>query len=104
MLMAFFQHNAQNGPDIPKYLYIRYPEYFVWQKREHIWTLRKKKFAIGHIHFASPSSGECFYLYTLLTVVPGPTSFENLQTVEGVLHPTFQAECLARGLLEDYSE
>ena len=38
MLMAFFQSNVQNGSDIPKYLYVKYPEYFVWQKKEHVWT------------------------------------------------------------------
>jgi len=38
MLMAFFQSNTQNNPDMPKYLYVKYPEYYVWQKKEHVWT------------------------------------------------------------------
>ena len=36
MLMAFFQSNAQIGPGTPKYLYVKYPEHFVWQKKEHV--------------------------------------------------------------------
>ncbi|CAK1594996.1 unnamed protein product [Parnassius mnemosyne] len=36
----------------------------------------------------------------LLNVVKGPTSFEFLKTVNGILHPTYQAACLALGLLE----
>ena len=56
------------------------------------------------MYFAHPSSGECFYLCTLLTVVKGPTSFASLCTVNGVEHPTFKAACRARGLLEDDGE
>jgi hypothetical protein len=36
----------------------------------------------------------------LLTVKRGLTSFEDLRTVNGVEHPTFQAACYALGLLE----
>jgi hypothetical protein len=56
------------------------------------------------MYFATPSAGEKFYLCTLLTVVKGPTSFENLCTVDGHLHPTFKAACLAQGLLEHDNE
>ncbi|XP_074114110.1 ATP-dependent DNA helicase pif1-like [Cotesia typhae] len=35
------------------------------------------------------------------TLIRGPTSFNDLKTVEGVEHPTFQATCRALGLLED---
>ena len=56
------------------------------------------------MYFASPNSGERFYLRLLLTVVRGPTSFENLRTVNNVLHDTFKAACVARGLLEDDDE
>ncbi|PAA58354.1 hypothetical protein BOX15_Mlig032255g8, partial [Macrostomum lignano] len=42
-----------------------------------------------------------FYLRLLLVNVRGPTSFEALRTVDGVLLPTFKAACQARGLLED---
>jgi hypothetical protein len=56
------------------------------------------------MYYAHPSSGEHFYLHTLLTSVKGATLFENLQHVNGVLHPTFHAACLAHGLLEDDNE
>lgn len=54
--------------------------------------------------FIPPTAGEQFYLRTLLAVVKGPKSFEDLRTFEGVVHPTFHAACLARGLLEDDGE
>ena len=40
----------------------------------------------------------------LLTVVRGPQSFEHLCTVNGLIHSTFQAACLARDLLQDDNE
>ena len=47
---------------------------------------------------------ELFYLQTLLAVVKGPTSFEDLCQFNGNTYPTFYEACLARGLLEDDSE
>ena len=48
--------------------------------------------------------GERFYLRSLLIAVCGPTSFENLSTVNGVMHPTFKDACHALGLLENDGE
>lgn len=74
----------------------------VWKEKG--WAVRKRGFAIGRMYFVSPSSGEQFYLRTLLTVVKGSTSFEDLHTVDGTLYPTFRDACVARGLLEDNGE
>src|SRR6202050_3360675 len=73
-------------------------------KKKKKWTLRQQGFAIGRMYFASPSSGEHFYLRTLLTIVKGATSFEDLHTVDGVLCPTFKEACKQRGLLHDDKE
>jgi hypothetical protein len=54
--------------------------------------------------FVHPSSGERFYLCTLLTIIEGAKSWEDLRTFEGYLYPTYKAACLARGLLEDDGE
>ena len=58
------------------------------------------------MHFVQPSEGEWFYLRQLLLNVPGATSFEDLKTTHDpeVVHDTFKAACLARGLLQDDSE
>jgi len=45
-----------------------------------------------------PSAGERFFLRLLLIAVPGPTSFEDLRTHDGIVHPTFRDACIARGL------
>lgn len=58
------------------------------------------------MYFIKPTAGEQFYLRTLLTVVRGPKSFEDLRKVPSspTPLPTFYAACLARGLLQDDGE
>ena len=56
------------------------------------------------MYHCNPFAGERYYLRLLLTVVRAARSFQHLHTVEGILHPTFQATCVARGLLEDNCE
>ena len=46
---------------------------------------------------------ELFYLRSLLLSRPG-TSWEDLQTIDGTTHPSFQAACLALGLFTDKDE
>jgi hypothetical protein len=41
---------------------------------------------------------------TLLTVVRGTRSFEELRSVDGIQYATYKEACLARGLLEDDQE
>jgi hypothetical protein len=56
------------------------------------------------MYHCSPFAGERYYLRMLLTIIWGPQSFEDLRTIDGIQYPTFQAACLAKGLLEDDQE
>jgi hypothetical protein len=106
-LTGYFKANANTRHDFSAachLLYQDFPSKFVWNTKERRWTPRKKDTAIGRMYYAHPSSGERFYLRTLLCAVKGATSFEVLRSVNGVILPTFHAACLARGLLEDDSE
>ena len=51
-----------------------------------------------------PTAGEKFYLQTLLMVIKGLTSFEDLRTMDGVLCESFHEACLKQGLLKDDGE
>ncbi|KAJ9567032.1 hypothetical protein OSB04_002998 [Centaurea solstitialis] len=51
----------------------------------------------GRLVSANPSEGEHYYLRLLLSHISGPTCFENLYTIKGILHSTFPLE---RGLIE----
>jgi PIF1-like helicase len=101
-LTAFFKYNAEHT-DGREILYSDFPAHYVYQEKEkpRRWTPRQKGFAIGRMWFVNHREGERFYLRLLLTSVPGPTSFEDLRTVNGVVHPTFKSACQALGLLED---
>ena len=56
--------------------------------------------AIGRVYMIHPNQSECFHLRLLLNYVEGPTSFESLRTVDGVIHATLEAACFALGFLE----
>lgn len=108
-LTAFFDANADNGPLgilARQYTYQEFPQFFVWNdaKDKKCWTIRKQNFAIGRMYFVPPTAGERFYLRTLLTVVKGPRSFQDLRSYNGTIYPSFEEACLARGLLEDDGE
>jgi len=105
-LTAYFKANSADLPEARVHLYQEFPQHFVWVKNrtQQTWKPRQRGFAIGRMYFAGPSAGERFYLRTLLTVVRGAKSFDDLRTLDGVVYPTFQAACLAHGLLEDDNE
>ncbi|XP_052626722.1 uncharacterized protein LOC128133368 [Lactuca sativa] len=60
--------------------------------------------AIGRIHSVSPNLGEAYFLRILLNKVKGPTSFDDIRTVNGETHSSFRDVCYALGLLYDDKE
>jgi hypothetical protein len=56
------------------------------------------------MYFVHPAVDERFFLHLLFIVVISVTSFEHLQTVDNIKHPTFQAAYKALGLLQDDAE
>jgi hypothetical protein len=100
-LTRYFLYNAANEGS-RHVLYTDFPQQHVWKAREKRWApCQRGTEAVGRMYFVPAVSGECFYLRLLLTVRLGATSFENLRTVDGIHHPTFQAMCGALGLLQD---
>ena len=93
-----------------KLFYNDVPTYYTWSENKR-WQRRKRGAidsvhgvlstdAIGRVYTVHPKNRECFYLRLLLHSVRGPLSFNDLRTVDGVLHDTYQSACLALGLLE----
>lgn len=76
-LMGFFDYNWNHLQSQP-YLYQDFPAHYVWLQKEKRWKSRQFKFAVGRIHHCNPLAGERYYLRLLLTVVPGPQSYEDL--------------------------
>ncbi|XP_021728316.1 uncharacterized protein LOC110695386 [Chenopodium quinoa] len=98
-LTEFYAMNAAN-PDGPQYLYSEFSEHFVWTASAKTWTKREtKKKVIGRMAFVSPSEGERYYLRLLLANVRGPKSFQDLRTVNGYIHATYQEVAVKLGLV-----
>lgn len=101
--MNYNLHNA----DGRTLTYANFPEEYTWSSgadNTGSWHRRSGAGSIGRVYFVSPRHGDKYYLRLLLHHVKGATSWEDLRTVNGVLHPSFQEACVARGLLQDDAE
>ena len=65
---------------------------------------RKQGFVIGRFHYVPSSSGELYFLRILLTKVRGPTSYEDILVVNGLVHKTFREVGYSLRLLDDDKE
>lgn len=84
--------------------YAEFPTKFVWIQKSQSWEKRKREYAIGRIYYAHPSSGEKYYLRMLLNTVKGSRTFEEIRTIDGVIHETYKSACQALGFLDDDNE
>jgi len=92
-------------------LYHEVPEYYTWSNTRFSRKKRgldvegypgiKRDTTLDRVYTIHPNQGKCFHLRMLLHHVRGPTSFESLKTVNGIVYPTFKAVCNALGLLEN---
>ncbi|GFT68522.1 putative DNA helicase [Trichonephila clavipes] len=93
-------------------LYSEVPTYFTWNTSTRKFQCRKQGKAVqGHhnlystnalglLYTVHPNNAECFYLRLLLINVRGPTSFQELKTVNGYVCATFREACQKLNLLE----
>jgi len=94
-------------------LYCDVPQYYTWNSSKRMWQRRKQgrpvldeqgiraANTLGRVYTVHPMNFECFCLRLLLHVVKGPTSFQDLRTVDGHVCATFKEACSMRELLED---
>lgn len=101
-LTAFFKL-CQDNVAAREYVYSEIPEHSVWKKGE--WATRKRfTKCIGRIYTVNPTDKERFSLRLLLLHVKGPTSFDFLKTVDGVLCTTFSEAATKMNLLDNDRE
>ncbi|KAF7808341.1 ATP-dependent DNA helicase PIF1 [Senna tora] len=71
-------------------------------------TLKQTKFLAWLFHRTSilfpPGLGELHYIRLLLTFTKWPTSYEDIKTINGVVHPTSKDGCYVLGLLDNDKE
>lgn len=111
-LTAFFKL-CQNDPFAKTLFYPDVPSYYTWDTSRRVFSRQKKGIsvegfdgvfrdnAIGRVYMVHPKNAECFYLRLLLHEVRGPTSFEDLRTVDGYICEKYREACQRRGLLEN---
>lgn len=85
--------------------FIKYPTKYRWDASAKRWFRRKQNIdVVGRMVYAHPASGERFYMRLLLNIVVGPTTFEDIRTVDGTVYSTYKEACFHRGLLESDKE
>jgi hypothetical protein len=103
MLTEWFKTN-QESEVAQSFTFDQFPHQWVWNPKLKRWTLRKRGFAIGHMYYAHPTSGEHYYLRMLLNCIKGATSYEHLRIVDGREHDTLKDACIAMGLFANDNE
>ncbi|XP_016199851.1 uncharacterized protein LOC107640862 [Arachis ipaensis] len=103
MFLGWFEANKKYN-EACSLTYAEFPSKFVWKPAPRKWYPRKSHSVIRRIFFVPPGSGEIYYLRLLLNFVRGPTSYEEIRTIDGVLYSTFRDACYAQGLLDDDKE
>ncbi|KAJ3702052.1 hypothetical protein LUZ61_005757 [Rhynchospora tenuis] len=103
-LMAWFELNKTD--ELARNLtYIEIPTKFTWKQDIKAWERRKQnRKRLARMLFVHPNVGELYYLRMLLNIVRGPTSFEEVRTIDGVLYSTYKEACDALGLLDNDNE
>ena len=97
---------CRDHPEARKYTYQEIPEHYTWSKTERRWKMRERGFGkvIGRIHSTTPADQERFFLRLLLLKHRGPTSYEDVRTVDSVTYPSFREAAIAAGLFVDDKE
>ena len=98
MLTEWFEMNRLYE-EVRKLKYIEMLTMFVWDNSQKIYTKRKQKRTIGRIVNISPAAGDKYYLGILVSLLRGPTGYDDLYTVGDIRYETFQEAFYARGLL-----
>ncbi|XP_076032462.1 uncharacterized protein LOC143020185 [Oratosquilla oratoria] len=76
--------------------------HYVFDAKKAVWEEPLgRTYSLGRIRAVTTKTVELFYLRLLLTHKPGPTSFEDLRTINGVMYESNREAVKALGLLSD---
>lgn len=104
-LTAFFRICVEEPDVAGVMLYKDIPKKYRWDDKHKRWVRYVRHVSsIGRLIHTSSRDPERFYLRLLLCHRRGPTSFEDLRTIDGIEYPTSKDAALAAGYLENDSE
>ena len=87
-------------------LYSDLPKHYTFLKRSRKWKRRKtpNENVAGRMYNVHSKDSERFALRLILNHIRGPTSFEQIKTVNNVLHSSFYAAAIERNLIQNSEE
>ena len=102
-LTRFFMMNQDPNSPTRTLLYTEMPFFYTWEGRTKMWNHRQQggDKIVVRMYNVNPAACEKFATRMLLATVRGPQSFEDLYTVNGVLHPTAIAAAQALNLIRN---
>ncbi|KAL7494366.1 hypothetical protein ACHAWT_004061, partial [Skeletonema menzelii] len=107
MLTAYFEKNAEENDEgelARSLLYETFGSKFTWDSATKFWKRRQRGRSIARMVTIHPTCGDKFYLHLILKHRRGAKSFDDLKTVDGILHETYKGACIALDLAEDDSQ
>jgi len=88
-----------------KLLYEQIPNFYTWNGKDKEFHRRKMPgFAVGRINHVPPKIDDAYHLRILINNKNGPKRFDDIKTVEGVVHESYRDSCYTLGLLDDDKE
>jgi hypothetical protein len=103
MFTEWMETNKEHE-DARELTYLEFPTKWTWYEKQKKWNRRRGGKKIGRIYNAHPASGERYYLRVLLNTARGCMTFEDIRTVNGIVHSSYKSACHALGFLKDDSE
>lgn len=102
-LTAFFELNVTDE-QVRQYLYQDIPLHNTWVSGACTWRRRQRAMAtvtLCRMYAVNPLDRDRFILRLLLLHKMGPQSFQDMKTVDGIMHNTYAGAVVALGLLEN---
>jgi hypothetical protein len=100
MFIAWFEAN-KIYPAGRTLTYGQFVSKFVWKKKTRKWKPRKRGYTIGRLIWIPPSTGELYFFRMMLTVVQGPTCYDDVKKIGDTQYFSYRDACFAMGFLED---
>jgi hypothetical protein len=100
MFTAWFEANKVY-PAGRTLTYGQFVSKFVWKKKKREWKPRKRGYTIGRLIWVPPSTGELYFFRMMLTVVQGPTCYDDVKKIGDTQYFSYRDACFAMGFLED---
>jgi hypothetical protein len=100
MFTSWFEANKV-FPEGQLLTYGQFVSKFVYVKKQRQWKPRKRGYTIGRLIWVPPSTGELYFFRMMLTVIKGPTCYEDLMKIGDTQYYSYRDAFFAMGFLED---